>query len=382
MTPNAGRQAFRTYSTESGPGAAAQGQGLVLGALALISIGGYVYLKPIRDVASKINSTMEAAQETVDQAKAKAKEVANVAADKAGAAAETAKNVAEQAGVDVPDSAGDAMDGVLKSLLPGGAFVVYQQLAKQVKSGDFGGILSNLQDADMQSTLDHLKQLGNEDVTRVVNKVQAALDKANGKVTELDWKKLSQDLTKELPKEYQQWVTFLVGKVPSMDDFDKYVADAKKLGKEKLGDLNTAADKVYKKVEAASKDGKSVGDAFVEGVKETAPEDINKFVDQLRKTAKDAGLPADAIENYLRSKAVDSVDSAEAWARDIEKTVTTAARWIPVETDTVVKQVSSISPALGKLLDEVLKDAKKKAEEGKKVAEDAADKTKKAIKDK
>jgi methyl-accepting chemotaxis protein len=354
----------------------------VLGALGLIAIGGYVYLKPIRDVASKINSTMEAAQQTVDQATAKAKEVANVAADKAGAAAETAKNVAEQAGVEVPDSAGDAMDGVLKSLLPGGAFVVYQQFAKQIKSGDFGGILSNLQDADMQGTLDQLKKLGNDDVTRVVDKVQSALDKAGGKVTDVDWKKLSQSLAKELPDQYQQWVSFLVGKVPSMDDFDKYVADAKKLGKEKLGDLNTAADKVYKKVQAASKDGKSVGDAFVEGVKETAPEDINKLVDQLRQTAKDAGLPADAIESYLRSKAVDSVDSAEKWARDIEKTVTTAAKWIPVEPETVVEQVSSISPALGKLLDEVLKDAKNKAQEGKKVAEDAAEKTKETLKKK
>ncbi|BEI86851.1 hypothetical protein CcaverHIS002_0701970 [Cutaneotrichosporon cavernicola] len=358
--------AFRTYSSENMGGGAA-GQGVVLGALALIAIGGYFYIKPIRDVASKINNTMEAAQETVEQAKSKAKE-----------ATSKAKDVVEKAGeqVDLPVSPGDAFDGVLESLLPGGAFVLYQQFSDQIKSGDFGGILSKLKDADMQSTLKSLKKLGNDDVNSVVDKVQAALDKAGGKVGNVDWKKLSQDLTKELPEEYQKWVKVLVGKVPTMDDFDKYVADVKKLGEKRLADLNKAAEKVYHKVEKASKDGKSVGDAFVEGIKETAPEDINKLVDQIRKTAKEAGLPADTIEGYIRATAVDSIDSAEEWARQVEVALVTTAKWIPVDVETVVDQVSSVSPPLGKLFDEVLKDAKKKADEGKTATEDIAAKAK------
>lgn len=167
-----------------------------------------------------------------------------------------------------------------------------------------------------------------------------------------------------------------------MDDFNKYVDDAKKLGKDKLKDLNDAADKVYNKVEKASKEGKNVGDAFVEGVKETAPEDINKFVESLKKTAKDAGLPADAIEKWVRARAVDSVEGAEEWAKDLENKVNMAVKWIPVEPETVVTQVSAVSPSLGKLLGELIKDAKKKAEQGKNIVEEGADKAKKAIKDK
>lgn len=165
-----------------------------------------------------------------------------------------------------------------------------------------------------------------------------------------------------------------------MDDFNKYIDDAKKLSKEKLKELNDAADKVYKKVEKASKDGKSVGDAFVNGVRETAPEDINKFVESLKKTAKDAGLPADAIESWARSQAIDSIDSAEEWAKDIESKVNLAIKWIPVEPETVVTQVSAVSPSLGNILDELIKNAKEKGEEGKKVVEETADKAKKALK--
>ncbi|BEJ17889.1 hypothetical protein CspHIS471_0701570 [Cutaneotrichosporon sp. HIS471] len=362
-----GRHAFtfRTYSSEN-KGGGAVGQGVVLGALALIAIGGYFYLKPIRDVASKVNTTMDVAQDTVEQATTKAKDVV----DKAGAQ------------IDLPVSAGDAFDGVLESLLPGGAFVIYQQFSDQIKSGDFGGILSKLKDADMKNTLKQLKKLGNDDVNSVVDKVQAAIDKAGGKVANLDWKKLSQDLTKELPEEYQKWVKVLVGKVPSMDDFDKYVADVKKLGEKQLVELNKAADKVYHKVKEASKNEKSVGDAFVDGIKETAPEDINKLVDQIRKTAKEAGLPADTIEGYIRASAVDNIDSAEKWARDVQSALVTTVKWIPVEVETIVEEVSSVSPPLGKLVDEVLKDAKNKAEVGEKTAEDVAAKAKDAAKDK
>lgn len=173
---------------------------------------------------------------------------------------------------------------------------------------------------------------------------------------------------------------FLVGKVPSADDFNKYVDDAKKLGKDKLKDLNEAAESIYKKVEKASKEGKNVGDAFVEGVKESSPEDINKFVDSLKKTAKDAGLPADAIESWVRSQAVDSIDSAQEWAKDIESKVNTAIKWSPVEPEDIVKSVTAVSPSLGKLLDELIKDAKNKAEQGKKAIDQGAEKAKKEIK--
>lgn len=207
------RQAFRGYATEAG-GNPAQGQGLVLGALGLIAVGGYIYLKPIRDVASKVNSTLESAKETVDAATAKAKNVASAAADTAGAAADKAKDVAESAGIEVPDSAPDAMDGLLKALLPGGAYMIYNQFSGSLKDGNWGGLLSNLKDTDIQGSLDQLKKLGGDDVKKVVEKVQAALDKAGGKVENMDWKKLANDLSKELPKEYQQWVSVSLGRSP------------------------------------------------------------------------------------------------------------------------------------------------------------------------
>lgn len=145
---------------------------------------------------------MESAKQTVDQAKEKAKNVASTAVDVGGSAVDTAKNVADAAGID----AGNSMDGLLKALLPGGAYMIYNQFSGVIKGGDFGGMLSKLGDADIQGSLDQLKKLGGEDVKRVVEKVQVAVDKANGKVENVDWKKLAQDLTKELPKEYQQWV--------------------------------------------------------------------------------------------------------------------------------------------------------------------------------
>lgn len=342
-----------------------QGQGLVLGALALIAGGGYYYLKPVRDVAARLNSMVETVQETGEQAVKKAKVAASAAAD-------TAKQGAEAVGIDSADS----LDGIAKAVLPAGAFAVWSQ----VKNVDVGGLISNLKDTDLQGALDSLKKVGGKDVKNIVTAIQEKLDAAGGQAAKVDWKALATDLNKKYGGEYSKYIDMLVGKVPNADDFNKYFEEAKKIGKDNLKQLDDAANQVYKHVEKAVKEDKNVGEAFVTGVKEATPEDVEKLITQLKSTAKEAGLPADWIENYLRKKAVDSIDSAEAWAREIEDKVRMVAKWLPVEQEDVVKNVSAVSPALAKIVDQLLTEVKQDGDKAGKAVEKGAEKAKDAIK--
>lgn len=355
----------RGYASEPSAGSALQGQGLVLGALALIAGGGYYYLKPVRDVAARLNSMVETVQETGEQAVKKAKVAASAAAD-------TAKQGAEAVGIDSADS----LDGIAKAVLPAGAFAVWSQ----VKNVDVGGLISNLKDTDLQGALDSLKKVGGKDVKNIVTAIQEKLDAAGGQAAKVDWKALATDLNKKYGGEYSKYIDMLVGKVPNADDFNKYFEEAKKIGKDNLKQLDDAANQVYKHVEKAVKEDKNVGEAFVTGVKEATPEDVEKLITQLKSTAKEAGLPADWIENYLRKKAVDSIDSAEAWAREIEDKVRMVAKWLPVEQEDVVKNVSAVSPALAKIVDQLLTEVKQDGDKAGKAVEKGAEKAKDAIK--
>lgn len=91
-----------------------------------------------------------------------------------------------------------------KSMLPPGVFAVYSVLASQ--PGGVNGFLSGLKDQDLNSILDQLKNAGNDDVKRVVEKVQIKVKQANGKASDVDWKSLAEELKKELPPSAQKTI--------------------------------------------------------------------------------------------------------------------------------------------------------------------------------
>lgn len=126
-------------------------------------------------------------------------------------------------------------------------------------------------------------------------------------------------------------------------------------------------------MEKAAKDKKDVGDAFVEGVKDAAPGDVEKLIKELKETAKSVGIPADQIESWLQDQAGDAAKDAAKWAETFQQHLDTAAKWLPGEPQFIVDKVSEVSPSLGKILDSLLKEAQDKVEKGK----DAVDKGKK-----
>lgn len=93
---------------------------------------------------------------------------------------------------------------MVKSFLPPGAFALYSVVASQ--SGGIGGFLSNLKDKDLQGVIDEVKKAGNEDVTRIAEKVEKKVKEAKGQVSKVDWKGLIQELKTELPKDKQQMI--------------------------------------------------------------------------------------------------------------------------------------------------------------------------------
>jgi hypothetical protein len=169
----------------------------------------------------------------------------------------------------------------------------------------------------------------------------------------------------------------LVGKIPSVDDFNDLTKKLKAEGKDKLKDLEAAASKVYKNVETAAKDQKNAGDAFVAGIKATSDDDLDALAKALKGLCRDAGLPADTVVDYARDKAKDGAKHAEQFAKQVQDKFDLAAKWLPVDEETAVKAASDISPSLGKMVKELLDEAKEKAGQVK----DLADKGKKAVED-
>ena len=66
--------------------------------------------------------------------------------------------------------------------------------------------MSNLKDADLQSVLDEVKKAGNDDVKRVVEKVEKKIKDAKGDVKQVDWKALAGELKQDLPESAQKAV--------------------------------------------------------------------------------------------------------------------------------------------------------------------------------
>lgn len=176
----------------------------------------------------------------------------------------------------------------------------------------------------------------------------------------------------------------IAGSVPSTEELEKYVKKIKEEHADQLKQLEAAADKVYKSVEKAVKEGDDAGRAFVKGIQNATPEDVEKLVGDLKKTAQEAGLPANQIESWLKDKAKDSA----AYAQQLQDQFNKFIDFVP-EPEAVVKQATALSPALGKIVEELVKEAQAKVEDGKKVlekgkkeVEKGADKAKKTVDDK
>jgi hypothetical protein len=81
---------------------------------------------------------------------------------------------------------------------------IYSTLASS--PGGVNGLFSSIKDQDYQKILDELKKHGGDDIKRIVDKVEKKVKDANGKIQDVDWKSLAQELKKELPKSQQQMV--------------------------------------------------------------------------------------------------------------------------------------------------------------------------------
>lgn len=103
------------------------------------------------------------------------------------------------------------------------------------------------------------------------------------------------------------------------------------------------------------------------------------MIEQIKDVAKSVGIPADQIEGYLKVKAKDSITNAQEWADSIQDNAETFIKWSPVGPDTVVEKISEFSPAMGKVVKELLQDAQGKLKQGKKILDKEGDKAKDAI---
>lgn len=103
------------------------------------------------------------------------------------------------------------------------------------------------------------------------------------------------------------------------------------------------------------------------------------MIKEIKDVAKSVGIPADQIEGYLKVKAKDSIENAQEWADMIQDNAETFIKWSPVGPDTVVEKVSEFSPAMGKVVKELLQDAEGKLKAGKEILDKQGDKAKEAL---
>ncbi|EIW73680.1 hypothetical protein TREMEDRAFT_67496 [Tremella mesenterica DSM 1558] len=301
--------------TSSGGGSGNNQMYIVLGAIIALGAGGYWYLKPMRDVASMAHGTMKSAQ--------------------------------EQAGK-LSDTAG----GMAKAYLPPGAFALYSSLASQ--PGGINGFLTSLKDKDLKGVIEEVKKVGGDDLKRIVEKVEKRVKDAEGKVEKIDWQSLAKELKEEIPKDKQQYVDMLIGRLPSKESIEQYVTKAKELGEQKLKEVETSASKILAQVEKARKEGRGQADAFIAGLKQAAPADVDDLISKLKDVAKSAGLPADTAEVWLKAKAEDGKLNAEQLGKQFEDQLRDAANAIPGEPKEVISQVEKLSPSIAKLLSQAL----------------------------
>lgn len=154
----------------------------------------------------------------------------------------------------------------------------------------------------------------------------------------------------------------------------------KKESESQLKELEKRANKVYVEVEKARKDTKTEGDAWVQGIKKGAPEELDALIDSFRDACKAIGVAPETMESYIKSKTEEGIKDTAEYATYVQDKFNSAVRWVPLEQDDIVAKVSTLSPSLGKLVNELMtegsdkmKAGKKALEKGKKEAEGAVD---------
>ncbi|WWC70819.1 uncharacterized protein I206_104771 [Kwoniella pini CBS 10737] len=319
----------RTYATEipSKPEPSTTHNTLLIAVLASVlgvGIGGYFYLKPIVNVAHMAHSSVESAKENASQLST-------------------------------------GLSTYAQAVLPPGAFALYKALDSQ--EGGITGFVSKLHGKDLQGALDELKNVGGDDAKKIIETIQSKVKDAKGKIENVDWKSLATELKDDLPASAQGLIAVIAGNMPSNlkdladFDFDSLIKKAKEAGGDQLKQVEETASKIYKEVEKQRKEGKDTADAFLKGLKDAAPADVDSLIKQIKEAANKAGLPADTVEAWLKSKAKDGKVDAEALAKQVESKLKDAAQYIPGEPKDLIKQVDQLSPSLAKLLQQALRQA-------------------------
>lgn len=248
----------------------------------------------------------------------------------------------------------DALNSIAKAALPPSVFALYEKVNQ---GGGMNGLLTSLQEKDFKGVVEEVKKVGGDDVKRVIEKVEKKVAEAQGKVTKVDWRSLAEELKQELPKDKQGMVDMLIGQLPSSADIDGLINKAKSMGEEQLKQVEATASKILKEVEKAKKEGKGQADAFLKGLKDAAPGDVDQLVKQLKDAAKTAGLPADTAEAWLKAKVEDGKLDAEVMAKQIEDKIRTSAQLIPGNPKDLIDQVAKFSPSVAKLLAQAMQQA-------------------------
>lgn len=182
VAQQAGKLQQVRYNSSSSGGSGDIPNTVIFATLVAIAAGGYVYLKPIRNVAQKVDQATESLQGYGQQAQKLAQQGAEVAK-------EGAEKIADQGPGGLMDLAG--------MIWPAGAALA---------TGGLGGLLTQLKGGDLDNVIEKLKKYGGDDVKGIVDEVQNALKKADNDPTKVDWKSLAQSLSKQYGGKYQSTI--------------------------------------------------------------------------------------------------------------------------------------------------------------------------------
>ena len=191
----------------------------------------------------------------------------------------------------------------------GPAFGISQLAYKKIQdAGGLNSFLSSLSEdvknSDITGALNKIKKVGGKEVEPYIAKAEKALKDAGGKAGDVDWKNVLEGLKEEVGDEFKGVVEvsrslhlsfsfpthlltpslaspahpqFITQYVPSSGpivaalatgDFSKITEKIKAEGGESLKDLEATAQKLYKKAEEVSKDGKGNLEDLIKQLKE------------------------------------------------------------------------------------------------------------------
>ena len=132
-------------------------------------------------------------------------------------------------------------------------------------------------------------------------------------------------------------------------DFTKISEKIKAEGGDQLKELEATAQKLNKKAQDATKDGKGSLEDVMKQLKEADGEDLDKVVKQVKDLAKKAGIPADTLEAWISAKGGKlDTDKLVKKAQDYASAGQEAVNHF--DTDKVISSVKLVSPSLASLL--------------------------------